>query len=416
MNDNQSKPALVELIHKIISLREKGTQLTLLAICPNSDAVLEAAVKIAGENNMPMLFPATLNQVDRDGGYTGWTADAFVSRMHELAEKYHCQSRLFPCLDHGGPWLKDMHRILGLNLEESLNEVKASLTACLAAGYALLHIDPTVDLTVPAGRSPDIDVVVQRTVALIEYAETERARQELPPVAYEVGTEEVHGGLADLGNFDRFLDGLINGLREKGLESAWPCFIVGKVGTDLHTTTFDGETAGILFQRVAPYGSLVKGHYSDWVANPEDYPASGMGGANFGPEFTAVELEFLLELCERETSLIEENPDLTPSRFKETLSGAVVESGRWKKWLFPEEENLPFSELSLDRQDWMVKTGARYIWTAPQVLERRSHLYQNLEGKFPEPDAYVVGKIADKIQRYVNAFNLKDSNDILGLN
>ena len=119
MNDKETKPVLVELIHKIISLRENGTQITLLAVCPNSDAVLEAAVKIAAENNMPMLFPATLNQVDRDGGYTGWTADAFVRRMHELAGKHNCQSKLYPCLDHGGPWLKDLHTIEGLNLEES---------------------------------------------------------------------------------------------------------------------------------------------------------------------------------------------------------------------------------------------------------------------------------------------------------
>ena len=216
-----------------------------------------------------------------------------------------------------------------------------------------MHIDPTVDLTVPPGRAPDIDVVVERTVDLIEHSESERIRLGLPTVAYEVGTEEVHGGLADLSNFDRFLEGLKKELSEKGLDGAWPCFIVGKVGTDLHTTTFDGETARVLFERVCPYGSLVKGHYSDWVANPADYPASGMGGANFGPEFTAVELEILLELCERETNLLKEKPDLVASMFKETLSRSVVNSGRWKKWLFPDEEGFHFRNYPRnDKAGW----------------------------------------------------------------
>jgi len=54
-----------------------------------------------------------------------------------------------------------------------------------------------------------------------------------------VGTEEVHGGLADMKVFSRFLKQLKKGLEENSLADAWPCFVVGKVGTDLHTSTFD---------------------------------------------------------------------------------------------------------------------------------------------------------------------------------
>lgn len=416
MISTAQKPALVELIHKIIHLRENGTEITLLAVCPNSEAVLEAAIKVASKANLPMLFPATLNQVDRDGGYTGWTAEAFVRRMEYFAKVHQCDSALFPCLDHGGPWLKDVHVIQGLNLEESMAAVKASLTACLEAGYALLHIDPTVDRTVPPGEPPDIDVVVARTLDLIEYAESERVRLGLPPVGYEVGTEEVHGGLADLSNFNRFLEGLKTGLEEKQLDGAWPCFIVGKVGTDLHTTTFDGNTARTLYQKVVPYGSLIKGHYSDWVANPEDYPASGMGGANFGPEFTATELEILMELSDLEVSLSENNPSLEHSNFMQMLSEAVVRSGRWKKWLFADEVGLSFTEIAEDRRDWMIKTGARYIWTDEKVLESRKQLYQNVSTEIPDPHAYLVDRIAEDIERYAKAFNLLESNDILGFN
>ena len=50
-----------------IELRKQGTELALVAVCPNSAAVLEAAVAVAARTNAPMLFAATLNQVDRDG-------------------------------------------------------------------------------------------------------------------------------------------------------------------------------------------------------------------------------------------------------------------------------------------------------------------------------------------------------------
>jgi D-tagatose-1,6-bisphosphate aldolase subunit GatZ/KbaZ len=407
------------IIRRIIALRASGTQITLLAVCPNSDAVLEAAVKVAAANDAPMLFAATLNQVDRDGGYTGWTPRAFVARMKELAAKHRCGSPLYPCLDHGGPWLKDVHTRDGLSFEETMAEVKATLTACLEAGYALLHVDPTVDRTLPSGQPPEIDVVVERTVELIAHAESEREQLGLPPVSYEVGTEEVHGGLVDFDNFDRFLTGLQAGLEARELAHAWPCFVVGKVGTDLHTTTFDPESARRLYDRVAPLGSLIKGHYTDWVANPTDYPVTGMGGANVGPEFTATELAALHALCDREARLAADRPNLAVSGFKEVLQAAVVDSNRWQKWLAPEEAGRRFEELALPRQEWLVATGARYVWTDPRVLAARQRLYDNVRplrsprSESPDPNGFVVDRIADNIQLYVDAFNLKGSLPLL---
>jgi tagatose-1,6-bisphosphate aldolase non-catalytic subunit AgaZ/GatZ len=409
---------ITEIVQRIIALRERGIQVTLLAACPNSDAVLEASVKAAAINNAPMLFAATLNQVDRDGGYTGWTAQAFVDRLSELAQKHSCAVPLYPCLDHGGPWLKDAHTRAGLGLEDTMAEVKASLEACLEAGYGLLHVDPTVDRTLPRGQGLSIEVVVERTAELIAHAERARGRLALPPVSYEVGTEEVHGGLVDMANFERFLSGLGSRLAELGLADAWPCFIVGKVGTDLHTSDFDPASARALYQRVAPLGSLVKGHYTDWVANPADYPATGMGGANVGPEFTATELAALRELCAREAELVSQGAGRQLSGFERDLRAAVIESDRWRKWLTPDEELTVASEpgfdaLALERQEWLVATGARYVWTHPRVLAARGRLYDNLRGEIADANGFVVDRIAANIQTYIDAFNLRDSVSLL---
>ncbi|MHB8279148.1 MAG: hypothetical protein ACYDIA_16065 [Candidatus Humimicrobiaceae bacterium] len=57
---------------------------------------------------------------------------------------------------------------------------------------------------------------------------------------------------------------------------------MGKVGTDLYTTLFDTNVAKKLVDITSRYSSFLKGHYSDFVSNPEDYPKSGMGAANVG--------------------------------------------------------------------------------------------------------------------------------------
>lgn len=406
---------LNEILTRVIELRHTGqAQVTLLAVCPNSAAVLEAAVIAAQRNQTPMLFAATLNQVDTDGGYTGWTPAAFVDAMQKMATKHACTVPLYPCLDHGGPWLKDKHTTAGLSLQATLDAVKTSLTACLAAGYQLLHIDPTVDRTLPPDAPVPIDLVVARTLDLIAHAEAERQRLGLPPIAYEVGTEEVHGGLVDMENFNRFLAELRRGLTERGLLAAWPCFVVGKVGTDLHTTEFDPNVAAQLFDVVAPYGSLVKGHYTDWVANPEAYPAAGMGGANVGPEFTAVEYHALADLVEKEAARGHTRPGMTPSGFLAALEHAVYASDRWRKWLQPEEQGTDFAALPAERRAWLVQTGARYVWTTPEVQAARRRLYANLADTL-DPHAYVVERIVQSIDHYINRFNLFDAVHLLEL-
>ncbi len=429
---------LNELIRRIIQLRHEGKTVTLMAVCPNSSAVLEAAVKVAAANNMPMLFAATLNQVDREGSYTGWTPNRFVTQIEVFARKYAWRGPLYPCLDHGGPWLKDLHTLAGLSLSETMDEVKESLLACLQAGYQLLHIDPTVDRTLAPGETIAIETVVDRTVELIEHAESARERLGLPPVSYEVGTEEVHGGLVDYNNFRTFIEDLQESLAARGLEHAWPCFIVGRVGTDLHTTDFAPQAARQLYDIVSPFASLIKGHYTDWVSNPQEYPSSGMGGANIGPEFTAEEYLALADLCAKEGQMGRSRSTFQVSNFMAVLEQAVYDSGRWQKWLQPDEhtERIPdrqadapgkehergdpsagprriWDGLSPERRAWLTQTGARYVWTAPSVLAARQTLYRNLSPIIPDPHQLVVDRIGRCMEKYVVAFHLFDSLALL---
>jgi tagatose-1,6-bisphosphate aldolase non-catalytic subunit AgaZ/GatZ len=383
--------------------------MTLLAICPNSAVALEAGVLATVRWQAPMLFAATLNQVDLDGGYTGWTPEAFTTTLRQLAARHRCSGPLIACLDHGGPWLKDAQRTESWTLEATTEALCASLRACLQAGYGLLHLDATIDVTLAPEMPVPIERVVQRTADLIRFSEAERGRLGLPPVDYEVGTEEVHGGLADEATFSEFIRLLHEELASSGLLGAWPCYIVGKVGTDLHTTFFDPATARRLHDLVAPYGSLIKGHYTDWVANPADYPASGMGGANVGPELTTEEVRALADLEAQEAALAQRRPGMEVSGFGRALEAAVVASQRWKKWLQPEERGSRFPDLTPARRSWLVETGARYVWTRPEILDARRRLYDNLRPTLGDPHQLVLERVVRAVEHYLIAFNLSDS-------
>ena len=394
-------PALKKIITAFIE--DEKLKKTLLAVCPNSEAVTRAALQAAKEANAPMLFAATLNQVDRDGGYTGLTPKELTGFISDYSEKIGLQSPVYTCLDHGGPWLKDKHSTEKYSFERSMAEVKTTLEACIDAGYALLHIDPTVDIRLGNDEPIPIDLVVERTLDMIEHAENYRRSNNYPPISYEVGTEEVHGGLANMKSFDRFLEGLDKGLKEKGIEDSWPCFVVGKVGTDLHTTEFDPKVAANLTKHVKEYGALVKGHYSDYVDNPEDYPLSGMGGANVGPEFTEEEFIALMELVELENKIGKD------SGLKNALKNAVINSNRWQKWLTKDEKGKNFDDIADNRQLWIMRTCSRYVWTNPYVVEARNKLYRNLDG-VRDADTFVIWHLKKSIMQYFHSFNLINFN------
>ncbi len=390
-----------------------GVKRTIFAACPNSNTVIRAALKSAKRNNAPIKFAATLNQVDTDGGYTGLTPREFVNTIRLHARSLHIVSPVIIAVDHGGPWLKDIHSRNQWSYNDTMAAVKKSFEAAIEAGYDLLHVDPTVDITLPKGKTISIDLVADRTLELIAHTEHFRVSHNYPRIAYEVGTEEVHGGLADLDVFKHFLDRLKSGLEKLGMPDVWPCFVVGKVGTDLHTTTFDPLVARQLVEIARNYGSLIKGHYSDNVTNPEAYPESGMGAANIGPEFTEMEYLALVELELIQDQLAREGKIAKPVAMMKTLQEAVIRSERWQKWLHEKENPVDFFANSPERQEWLIRTCCRYIWEDPQVVSGRTRLYQNLTMQGIEASSIVESKIEGAMDRYFYKFNLAGLNDLL---
>ncbi len=409
-----NKPIVEHVLERIKEEKEKtGISRTLFAACPNSVSVIKAALNSAKRCNAPIKFAVTLNQVDSNRGYTGMNQFEFVKIIKREAKALNIKGPVMVALDHGGPWLKDEHRLQNLSYEQTMSLVKQSMVDALKAGYHLLHVDPTVDITLRKDEIINIDTVAERTVEIIVFVEKFRRENNYPAISYEVGTEEVHGGLADMKTFNKLLSHLKTGLAEAGYSDIWPCFIVGKVGTDLHTTLFDPKVASILAKEAAKYGSVIKGHYSDNVINPEEYPDSGMGGANVGPEFTENEYDGLMELTEIEEKLFKEDRVVVKSNFKSILWDAVISSGRWRKWLMEGEDDYDFYSLENQRQLWLIKTGCRYIWTKPEVEVARVRLYHNLETNGVKAEEIILSRIEKSMDKYFYSFNLVDFNNFI---
>lgn len=409
--EKSSIPIVDLLLKKIkdISQKEK-INYTLFAVCPNSENVLKAALHAAKRAHAPIKFAATLNQVDVDGGYTGWTQEDLVRKIKEQSYSIGYNGPIIVAVDHGGPWLKDIQTIEKWNLDKSMSWIKKSFEAALLAGYDLLHIDPTVDIF--SGQIK-IETVVERTIELISHVEKFRKSKKMKSVSYEVGTEEVHGGMADVTVFKKFLKLLKDGLRKMGLDYVWPSFIVGKVGTDLHTSIFDPAVAKKIVEIAKDYNSCIKGHYTDFVSNPEDYPKSGMGAANVGPEFTLLEYDGLSELCAIEDKLYKENKVADKSNFIKILEEAVLKSGRWKKWLQNDEKEV--KSLNKKRKEWIVKASCRYVWALPEVRCAQNKLYRNLELNGIDAENWVIMKIEESMDKYFRAFNLININEKLNV-
>ncbi|HYX08153.1 MAG TPA: class II D-tagatose-bisphosphate aldolase, non-catalytic subunit [Bacteroidales bacterium] len=411
---SEGLPLMDYILQRLKILEEEtGTKRTIFAACPNSLSVIKASLRAAKRCNAPIKFAATLNQVDMDGGYTHLTQHEFVKTIREEARIIHFTGPVIIAVDHGGPWLKDTHKTENWSLQQSMDWVKKSFEAAVDAGYDLIHVDPTIDNTLRNGEIINIEVVAERTLELIEHTENYRRSKGFGRISYEVGTEEVHGGLADMKTFNRFLLLLKNGLERLGLSDVWPCFVVGKVGTDLHTTTFDPQVAQKLVKEARKYGSYIKGHYSDSVENPEAYPASGMGAANIGPEFTEREYDGLIELAEIEKSLFDEQRIPKISNIQQVIRDAVINSGRWKKWLNSDENGNNFSAINPARQEWLIKTCSRYIWENPEVLVARGKMYRNVENYGIDAEEVLVSHIEKAMDRYLYHFNLVDLNNLL---
>ena len=288
---------------------------------------------------------------------------------------------------------------------------KQSYLVDLENGFDLLHIDPTKDPYV-VGKVIDMDVNIRRTVELIDYVETERKKRNLPPVSYEVGTEETNGGLTSPENYEKFIEKLHAQLDAKGLPH--PAFIVGNTGTLTRLTEnvghVDSTSCKELSAVAKKYGVGLKEHNGDYLddATLLEHPALGVTAMNVAPEFGTVETQAYLKLIETEERLVKQGLIKEASGLGAALREESVQSGRWKKWMVDGKDQLLPEDIFKDEKltQLIIEISGHYTFDLPRVKEEISRLYQNLAVRGIDGENYVIYKIQASVDHYVACFNL----------
>ena len=411
-----SKLTMMQTVEGMIELTAQGRPSTLIGIGPMSPNLLQATFELARDCDFPPMFIASRNQVDLDelgGGYVnGWDQFRFAADIKAAAEAVGYEGDYYLCRDHGGPWQRDGERNAHLPEDEAMALARMSYKADLEAGFDLLMIDPTKD-PYQIGKVIPLDVVLSRTVDLIQYCEDERRALGLPEIGYEVGTEETNGGLTSTEKYQEFIERLKVELGARGLPM--PTFIVGQTGTLTRLTEqvghYDFDNAVSLAKMAASYGVGLKEHncdYLDDISMLIHVPA-GVTASNVAPQFGTEETRALLRLAELEGKLAEKGLVAEPSRLRDVLLERAILTERWRKWMVGEDTKLTVEQIFADPEKALVilDIAGHYTFNEEPVKAEVAKNAANLAACHIDAQRYAVDCIKRSIRQFVEGYNLE---------
>lgn len=353
---------------------------------------VDAAIEVAYETRRPIMLIASRNQLDHsifEPGYVGWSTETFAAYMAHCAP-----DRLVPlCRDHGGPWqhLSEVQATLDEDL--ALSSALVSLKADIDAGFDVLHIDTSVDLS---GEVPP-NLAIERLIKI--YKEIVAYMREVnTTVEFEIGFEGQQAGLQDPKEFETSLAFIMKEFERLNLPK--PGYVVVQTGTKVSETENIGviteprkreevrENLHTLVGVCNKYGAGLKAHNCDYLP-PESWQmlsALQIGGANVAPEYGVAETYAFLDI------LTTENWRSVRERFLQI----AYDSGKWRKWMS--------SPTVADDYKRAVIAG-HYVFTTPEVVALRRLVGQRLFGGIDALDNYLKRAVKGVILQHLNWYN-----------
>jgi len=416
--------SLSDVVKATHALAECGERFTLLGVCPMSEELIRAPIELAEEYDFPLLFVVSRNQVSEDpgGGYVmGLDQEAFlqmIARMEKDAGEKFSGGRpylRFVSVDHCGPWYKPREK--KLDEAAAVASVKKTLTACIAAGYAGIHID--CSFAPPPGVEMNELKMARMTADLFEFTESERRRLDKPALSYEIGTEEAAGASVTADHFRQSIASILDELKRRELPT--PAFVVGRTGALVemleNTGGFDYAAACELPRIAREFGIGFKEHNADYLSTPilSLHPAYGVTAANVGPDFAAAQTCALLQLA----AIEERHLAADASSLYDVMSETALQVAPFSKWLRKGDDwtAADLRKMPARLRALTLATG-HYTYYTPAVRAAVEKMFGNLRGKrlVDDPRAFVVSEVKSAIMRYVRAFNLVGATSkILGM-
>ena len=410
------KLPIKKVVEGLLELQKTGQSATLLGIGPMSKNCVQATLELSKEDDYPVMFIASRNQVDADelgGGYVnGWNQFTFAQAVKEVADEIAYDNQYYLCRDHGGPWQRDKERNDHLAVDEAMKLGKLSYKTDIEAGFDLLMIDPTKD-PFEIGKVIPLDTVIDRTVELIDYCEKVRKEAGLPEIVNEVGTEETNGGLTSTEKYETFITRLEVELTKRGLPM--PTFIVGQTGTLTRKTeqvgTFNFKNAYDLAQMAKKYGVGLKEHNGDYLDDVTllEHIPSEITATNVAPQYGTVETRAYLHLAGVEAKLVQYGLVEEASKTRDVLLVHAIKSERWRKWMVGDQTKLTVDEIMKDEElsEEILDIAGHYTFNDEEVKAEIQKMYANLAKHHIDGNRYVIDSIKRPIRDYAECYNLK---------
>lgn len=384
----------MQVLLDLIARHTSGHAVGVTSICSAHPLVIEAALHHAQRTGQDLvLFEATCNQVNQDGGYTGMTPADFVAFVHGIARRAGFDaSRIALGGDHLGPnpWTT-------LEASAAMDKAETMVAAYVAAGFRKIHLDCSMACAGDAEPLPEAQIV-QRAVRLARAAEAawQQAGGEAP--VYVIGTEvPVPGGATEA------IEGLavttpeaalatIEAHRvafvEAGLEAAWQRVVASVVqpGVEFdHHSVIDyaPDKAVALSRSITTVPNMVfEAHSTDYqthdalAALVRDHFAI----LKVGPGLTFALREALWALDAIEREWIEPTRQ---ARLREVvLQRLHAEPGHWRRYYHGQGH-----ALDIDLQ-YSLSDRIRYYWPDARIEQARLQLFDNLR-RDPPPISLV---------------------------
>ncbi len=409
---------LKEMIQK---LKGNDCKYTFLGVGPVSENVIKATFRSCKKYDCPPIFIASRNQVDLKelgGGYLmgGMDQKAFCNLISDMQKEIGYTGEVYICRDHGGPWQRNIELDEKYPLDRAMDIARKSFAADIEAGFNYLHIDPTKcphDFTQ--------DDLIDWTVELLEYCEEQRMRLGRKEIDYEIGTEDIQGGLTSNETFESFLKKMVQRLEGKSLPM--PTCIVGQTGTlckiDRNCGSFDKDQTAQLVEIAGKYGVGLKEHNGDYmgVASVRVHKDIGVSGMNVAPEFGLVETDAYLYLAKLENKLLADQwiEPQDCSNIQDLFLEKTFTHSPWTKWMTADIKKLSEEEIRNDRflRLLIARVCGHYVYDLPETREAIGKLLKNID-TFNVVDGgasdFVIGKISEAIELYLENFNLSGIN------
>lgn len=373
----------------LIARHKQGRAIGVTSLCSAHPIVIEASLLHAQRTGQEfLLFEATCNQVNQDGGYTGMTPADFVRFVHGIADHVGFdRTRIALGGDHLGPnpWT-------ALDAAAAMDKAEAMVAAYVAAGFRKIHLDCSMSCSGDPEPLPEAEIV-RRAVRLCRAAETAHAQVGGEAPVYVIGTEvPVPGGATEsieglalttpqaaLTTIDAHRDAFA----AAGLETAWQRVIASVVqpGVEFdHHSVIDyrSDAAHALSQSIAGVpGMVFEAHSTDYqtrdalVALVRDHFAILKVGP--GLTFALREALWALDAIEREWIDAPHRANLR----QVAIERMREQPGHWRRYYHSQGD-----ALSIDLQ-YSLSDRIRYYWPDPAIEQARQRLFANLQANPP---------------------------------